>query len=473
MAELVVDNQFVCIHNATRGEIRAIERATSYLVAGHWFSPAFRSHHWDGRDHLLRFSKKHGYRAPIGLLPEVYTVLTEDGDGCVIKDNRTFKKNPVEYLWNEEIKMRPYQKAAADAITSKILPGRGILKMPIRSGKTWTVASVIHRLKVRTLILVTSQMLLYQTRDAIVAVLLRGGDIGVIGDSNWKESDITIATIQSLVAASKKKDPRYRKMIGNYDLVVFDECHHLRGDAWQKVMMDFDSYYKIGLSATAYLDDEREIEKGVIWLKACCGSIRYEVSTSHLIKEGYLVKPEIRLYPITEPNLKHRRWSKKLQEQGISENDTRNRKIVTIAQEQVNSGLRVLIISNRLKQIDQLMMLLDDTNMNCAAITAANKAMARRDAVQQFTEGHLNVLVGTVFGEGVDIPEVECVINAEGGRDIKNTIQRMRNLTPSDGKTKAVLIDFMDKTSPYFLKHSKERLKVYRSEPEFEVKLIE
>lgn len=472
MVDLAIDNRFVYVRNATRNETRAIEKVTSYLVSGYRFSPAFQSHRWDGRDHLLRFSRKKGYHAPLGLLPEIYGVLTSDGSKCKIKDNRKYHSNPVVFEWNDEIKMRPYQIEAAKAITGKVLPGRGILKMPIRSGKTWTVANVIYRLKVKTLVLVTSQLLLYQTRDALAKVLLRGDDIGIIGDSNWSESDITIATIQSLVAASKRKDPRYLKMLSKYDLVIFDECHHLRGDAWQRVMLNLDSKYKIGLSATAYLDNESEIEKGVIWLKACCGSIRYEVSTSRLIREGYLVKPEIRLHPIDEPDLYHRRWSKLLQEEAIIDNPYRNDKIVKLAQEQVEAGMRVLVISNRLKQIEQLMLRFDDTKMNCAAVTGSIPADRRRDIVKLFSAGDINVLVGTVFGEGVDIPEVECVINAEGGKDIKATVQRMRNLTPKDGKTKAVLIDFIDLTNNYFLKHSKERISVYRSESEFRVKIV-
>ena len=82
------------------------------------------------------------------------------------------------------------------------------------------------------------------------------------------------------------------------------------------------------------------------------------------------------------------------------------------------------------------------------------------------------MLLGTVFAEGVDIPEVEVVINAEGGRDAKATMQRMRNMTVAEGKNRALLIDFMDEFNPYLQKHSMERLKVYRSIPEFNVEVI-
>jgi len=469
---LIADNHYVHIKGASRNILRKLERELSYRVVGFQFSPAFQQRRWDGREHLLKFSRKHGYRVPIGLLAELYVNLRQLKAEVKVIDKRRRPIAVVEYDWNPDVELRPHQNEAVDAITGPVLPGRGILKMPIRSGKTWTVANVIKRLKARTLVIVNSQLLLYQTRDALNHVLMRDGDIGVVGDSGWVESDITVATIHTLVNAREAGSERYKKMLSRYDMVVFDECHHLRGDVWREVMIDFDAFYKVGLSATVYLDNEREMERGVIWLRACCGEQRCDIPASRLIREGWLVRPTIKLYRVLEPDLSEQRWSMALQNEAVYENEARNQLIVQLAQENVAQGLRVLIICNRLNQIGRLKMMLDDTNLVCEAVTSKNKAESRRTMIQEFVDGHIHVLVGTVFGEGVDIPEVECVINAEGGRDVKATVQRMRNLTPNKGKTEAVFIDFMDMTNKYFAEHSRERLKVYRSEPEFNVKLM-
>jgi superfamily II DNA or RNA helicase len=114
-----------------------------------------------------------------------------------------------------------------------------------------------------------------------------------------------------------------------------------------------------------------------------------------------------------------------------------------------------------------------DRNAKHEIVTGRDKTSSRKDKVKSFLNGDVNILMGTVFGEGIDIPEVECVINAEGGRDVKATIQRMRNMTPAPGKTKAVFIDFMDVTNKHFAKHSRERLKIYKEEPAFDIKIIE
>jgi len=483
---LKLDNRYVRIVGATRSEIRKLERITSYRVAGAYYSPAFRSKRWDGREHLLRFSRRKGYRAPVGLLEDILVELRSQGIKYQIEAKRKRKPtNKIDFAWNSEIELRPYQNEAVEAATGRhaLLLGRGILKMPIRSGKTKTAAGIIHKMGLRTLFVVNNQLLLYQSQEALADALLT--DVGIIGDSEWIEHDVTVATAQTLCRArggtqevdgKKKKiprDPRYKAMLKRYDLIFFDECHHLTGDSWHAALMDFDAPYKIGLSATAYLDNASESERGVIWLKACCGNVLIDIETSRLIKEGYLVRPLVKLYPITKPDLTDHRWSTELHNAAIYENKHRNKKIARLVRKYVEKGVKVLVVTNRLNQVAEIIETLDDVSFGVAAsITGRDPMPLRRELIEEYTKGGLMALVGTVFGEGVDIPEIECVINAEGGKDIKATVQKMRNLTPHEGKKRAVFIDFMDFTNSYFAKHSAERLAVYRSESEFRIKLL-
>jgi superfamily II DNA or RNA helicase len=488
MLYITINNKYAYLRGMTPRLTKRLEKITSYLVSGFMFSPKFKAHRWDGREHLMSFVPQKGYRIPSGLVSDVVKELKESDIKYKIKCE--YKRNgpKIQYNWNPKIVLRDYQNEAVGAICKgkKWERGSGLLKMPIRSGKTKTAAGIIHKLKKRTLFIVPSQMLLYQTKESLEESL--STEIGIIGDGNWDIKDCTVATVQTLgkhsggvkkIGPRKKRivippDEKFKSISNFFDLVIFDESHHLAGDVWHAIVMGFDCRHKLGLSASIHLEDIREWGRGVIWLKACCGNIRYEVSPNVLVEQGYLLKQNIELVIQNEPTGKEKwKWGKELLNTLIYENEFRNSKIVDKAIEKTKEGLKVLVVSNRLNQLSQLHKMMKDKNTKHEIVTGRDRTSSRKDKVKSFLSGDVNILMGTVFGEGIDIPEVECVINAEGGRDIKTTIQRMRNMTPASGKTKAVFIDFMDVTNKHFAKHSLERLKIYKEEPAFDIKIIE
>lgn len=494
MLILKIENQYTKLKNVSRKTVRLLKDITSYTVSGSWFAKSYQQKQWDGREKLLKYSDKKGFHFPTGLVADVIEKLDELGIEYKIEQKKRRRAKVREYVfhhWNEKIKMRPYQDEAVTAILSgshkSLYHGMGILKMPIRSGKTKTVARVIHELAVKTLVIVTSKNLLYQTKESLEESLLC--NVGIIGDSKWIEEDVTVATAQTLSGLlekakpekkknkpSKKADPIALKKWNNfkkkYFCVVFDEVHHLTAETWHRVMMEFDVPYKIGLSATAFPENEKEWERGAIWLKACCGNIRIDIPTTRLIKEGYLLGPTVNFFIVEKPNLMDKGWSQELRSKAIYENEYRNKLITKIAKKYTKKGLLVLVISNRLNQVEILTNMFDKSKISHHTITSRDPSGTRKEKVNDFTSRNVNALIGTVLSEGVDIPEIDVVINAEGGADMKNTIQRMRNLTISQNKKRAYVVDFADLTNGHFAAHSKERLRTYRTEPAFKIKAV-
>ncbi len=504
MIELILTNRKVFIQGAEPQLIRELERATSYTVAGHWFSPAFKAHRWDGREHLLAYSRRDGYHAPSGLFLDVLRELRRLGESVRVIRRTHVRAKRTPLRWNDSIVLRQYQKDAVKAILECKHKGVGVLKMPIRSGKTKTAAWLVKRIGLPTLFLVPSQMLLRQTYDALHEAL-PDVEIGMIGDGENEVAFITIATFQSLarlrsgVVPKPRRHPkapkpspeilkreakerreksramkkRFKELCDTFDLVISDEAHHIRGEGdWYKVMYEMDARYKVGLSATAYPDNESEMERGIIWMKATCGPIRVDVPVSDLVEAGFLMKQNVRMFRITKPDLRGHRWSNTLRQQAVTQNRRRNKLIARLAAKYVDGGHHVLIVANRFDHIAALEDQLDTLGVDYRIVTGRDGSAEREDKVDGFVQGLYHVLIGTVLGEGIDIPIVDVVINAEGGKDDKATVQRQRNLTISKGKTRAVLIDFMDETNEYFHKHSKARLDAYRSEDCFNVKLI-
>lgn len=490
MISLHLKNRTVRIDGASEKLLKRLDVLTSYLVEGHRFSPKFRKRRWDGKEHLLRYHARRdppGYYFPIGLVFDVIAALEGSREEYRLVDLRQHLNPKEKFSWSLKVTMRPYQLEAVEAMTTGHMPGVGILKMPPRSGKTITTARMIHDLQATTLVIVPSKWLLHQTAKTMELALQI--PVGKIGDGMWSYGLVTVATIETLHAHRggirerevegrliKEKipqDPIYTALLSKFDLVVMDEVHHLRGKEWHKVFDDFESFYRIGLSATAFPDHEREQSKGGIWLKACCGQIRFDVSPSRLIQEGFLMRPVIEMHRIQAPNMEDRPWDPELLNDGIYANDYRNERIADIANRMVRQqNLKTLIVTNRKEQARRLARLLEARGLLQECVFGDTPTETRGRLVDKLVRGFLDVLIGTVFGEGVDIPEVECVINAEGGRDIKATFQRMRNLTVAQGKTTAVFVDFLDMINPHLALHSLDRLRVYRSEPAFVIRTI-
>jgi len=480
---LLLDNQFLYLDGVPKPVAKRLSTRFSYRVAGARYATSFQSGNWDGRKRLVTTLSDGRFKAPAGLATAIATTLSEAGHKFELLNARRYSDERFDFRFDESI-LRPYQLEAVELLTTPRGPldirGRGIIKLPPRAGKTLVGAATIARFGVRTLFIVPAQLLLHQTVDALSKAL--GTDIGVIGDGAWNPGPITVTTIQSLLAKrhggtkANPPSPEYSDLLEKCELLIVDEFHHIQGtqSEWRKVVQDSKAPYKIGLSATVFLDREKECELGAIWLHACAGDILIDISTSDLIEQGYLVRPDIWICPIRDPVFPSSRgWSQRLQKQAIYENEFRNTRIARFATELIRDGRRPVVIANRHSQVFALRDKLERAGLSVGQIIGQTPRTERESIVGAFRRRDVDVLLGTVFGEGVDIPEIDAVIVAEGGSGIKQTYQRLRCMTPHQGKKSAVVVDFMDLTHPYFAKHSAERLSVYRSERSFSVSIKE
>lgn len=384
--------------------------------------------------------------------------------------------------------LRDYQEEAVKAILSKPFRGRGILKMPVRSGKTRTASAIISKLGLPTLFLVPSKGLLHQTAE-VLSEALPDETIGMVGDGVCDVQDITVATMQTLTlwrgskaytdAEGKKiparpRDPRYNDLMRRFDLVIVDECHRITGTSEvHRILADIDARYKIGLSATAFPDNETEQSRGVIWMQATCGLIRYELKPKRLVDAGHLMGQNVHIYTVKEPSHRGYGWSDTIRKRCITENKWRNDLVAKIASEHSKKGLRILVIAKLHAHIALLKEAMEDRGLSVWVVTGKTSQSERENAMDTLAGRGVDVLLGNVLGEGIDLPEVEVIINAEGGKDDKNTVQRQRNLTIAEGKTQAILIDFLDETNEKFEEHSRQRIAMYESDESTKVKIFD
>lgn len=507
---VVLGNDYIYLQNMD-GEfaiIRELDRATSFKVAGAersdahqaWLAEKAGKTHfrgvplnklpkWDGREHLLKYLDKHqAYRLPAGFHNEVCRLLPY----ADYEDKRHYPDSHKVISWRGP-ELRDYQQGAVNAVLNAT-PQRGILHMAIRSGKTLTVAYLLHKLGQRAVFVVPSQLLLTQTAEVFEKVL-GGVKIGKIGDGEFRIGWITIATYQSIVKHAAKALP----LLDACGVVVIDEAHHLSAPEWRKPILACNAPVKLGVSGTIFEDgDNRPREAQQIWLRAICGPILYRVSTDDLIDRGYLTPAKIFAFEVPRPDdyVEPRRWHE-AQDVMIVDHEVRTNMIADLAEDQVALGKRVLVDTKRLRQVDNIVATLRKRHVEVEKITGSTPSAQRQKILKKFRKGKLLCVVGTVLGEGIDIPELEVVIVAGGGQSRVAAVQRLRNLTMSEGKKEALIIDFVDgrwywdmartlkrqlgpkakkttdRLAGRLYEHSKERFQVYQDVQGFDVTFVE
>jgi len=401
---------------------------------------------------------------PTGWVPQLLREGKEKGifNSLSIKDFRQ-EKNSVLNLKGALFPLRPeYQlEAVADAV--KI--GRGIIHHCTGSGKTVIMSHLIEKIDKPTLILVPSLNLLNQNYNEMCNFF--GEDkVGKIGEGEWDPQIITIATVQTLWSMMKNKSNKLKGFFKSLDLLLIEEAHHINTGSYTlqnsyfKVCMHINAYYRFGLTATP--GKEASMERKL--LEAVTGRVFHTASSSNLIRWGYLTQPWIKMVHIDLPTISD--W-RSAYEHNILKNTERNSKIAQIAQYYAKQGKSVLITVTRVSKHGQVLLdLLPDAEF----MYGKTPSEERERILNDFKDKKFHILISTVVNEGVNIPAMDVIILAGGGKSDKMTVQRIgRVLRKSDLKSEAVIIDFFDKDASILEKHSKTRLKIYKKEEQYEI----
>lgn len=174
----------------------------------------------------------------------------------------------------------PYQITCCNKVYEEFAKGikRTILICATGGGKTSICSEIVdtfYARGMRVLWLAHREELLFQAQQRIYDFT---GYLGEI-DKAQKVADISasiiIASVQTLRA---KRLERYPK--DHFDLIIYDECHHIVSDGGKKIIDYFDSKL-LGVTATPDRADEKSL--GDIF-----DSVAFQYSLIDAIKGGYL-----------------------------------------------------------------------------------------------------------------------------------------------------------------------------------------
>jgi len=452
------------IEEATAKELLVVDQALSFDVPGAQFSTLFKNGIWDGKKHLFSVLKR---TLPTGLVSRALSVLPKKRTTVI--DERKLSKvrfNVEEVGPNmlHGVDLRDYQ---IEAVRRALLARRGILKLATGAGKTAVAAALIKNFlanneDVEILYVVHTRVLMEQARKDLSRYLgIPHGDIGLAGNGAFFPRQITVGIVNSLFR-KRLKNP-FKSWLPKRDVLILDELHHQRAATHFPVSQACSSAsFRFGLSATPWAN-----EGDRMMVEAATGPVLLEVKSDELIKAGYLAKPTVEILRYDTPSLDGEwKWSA-IYKTGIVENPDRNATIVRKATSLVNDGKQVLILVAQVWHGEILSSLFEVQKIRHKFVHARVPVSVIEGVKEEFAERIFPVLIASpVFGEGVDIPIIEALIIADGGKSFRGTLQKVgRGLRKKkEGENVVLVVDLADTAHPLLAKHSRERISTYQRE---------
>ncbi|KAG0637491.1 P-loop containing nucleoside triphosphate hydrolase protein [Tuber brumale] len=349
--------------------------------------------------------------------------------------------------WNSEnITLRDYQEDCIQAILESINEGerRMAISLATGGGKTVIFTELISRLTHptrpkadKTLILAHRRELVQQAvrqcerqyPDKVVAIEMATSHASM-------ESDIIVASVQSIINRLEKYDAEL------YKLILIDECHHAVSRSYLKVLSHFRAMdvnektpIVVGVSATVSRFD------GVSLGKVLDKLVFHMLSPPRFTT----VKSSVDLEGVKE-NGRDGDFDILGLERAVN-TDTANHVIIQTWRDRASERKSTLVFCVNLAHVRSVMDKFREYGIDAREVTSRSSTQDRRECLEEFKAGKFPVMVNCgVFTEGTDIPNIDCVILARPTRS-KNLITQMigRGLRKSEntGKTDCHIIDMV------------------------------
>jgi superfamily II DNA or RNA helicase len=361
--------------------------------------------------------------------------------------------------------------------------GRFLLEDFTVTHNTLVASMICAKYNLPSMVYVVGKDLLYQFHAEMEKSL--GMKIGIIGDGLCYIRNINVCSVWTaitafnlkskvslddedwspeIVSVDKKEKEKIRKIIEKTNVSIYDEAHFLATDTLQSIFKASKKCkFHFGLSGTDWRDDGADL-----LLESVCGKRIFNMSSSKLISDNYLVKPKIVLFevpPLTNlPNHYPTVYSKY-----ITKNNVRNGMIEDAARKLIKRGRKVLILVRYISHGKELASRLSD--LSIYFVNGEVDGPTRKEVRNTFERGELDCLIASsVFDIGVDIPSLDALILGGGGKSSVRALQRIgRVIRKFDGKNNSIVVDFID-NAKYLIKHSAFRIAVYETESKFLIK---
>lgn len=348
----------------------------------------------------------------------------------------------------------PHQTEALDAW--RTANRRSVVVLPTGSGKSHLALMAMAEVNRSTLVVAPTIDLMNQWYDLLTEAF--GIKVGILGGGYHELEDVTVTTYDS---AYMHMD-RYGNRFG---FLIFDEVHHLPGEAYSHAAEMNVAPYRLGLTATLERPDGRHL-----MLRSLVGPTAYEKGIREL-SGAYLSDyntERIDVDMVAEERVAY----ETARTEFTTFLDANNLRLGTVngwqnfvrLSARSSEGRRAMLAYRRYRKValgtaaklrvledlikrhprDRMLIFTHDNEtvytiseqFLIPAITHQTRTKERKDILQAFNKGDILALVTSrVLNEGVNVPEANVAIVLSGSGTIREHVQRLgRILRRREGK---------------------------------------
>jgi superfamily II DNA or RNA helicase len=278
---------------------------------------------------------------------------------------------------------------------------------------------------------------------------------------------------------SLENKAKIRDLIVNCQALIVDEAHVAAVVIEALGEHAENAYYRVGLSATPWREDNQEIR-----IEGALGKKLFEISASDLIELGYLVPPKI--FMIRNDHVEYAESYEEIYSKHVVNCWKRNYRIKMLAEAFKEAGRPVMILVERRAHGELLEQMINDSVFIAGGDKGeddpTDEERNYRRRMLNKTEKNEMILIATQWANvGVDAPAISVLILAGSGQSSVTTYQQAGRVlrclgkdiqeSIENGKPDAIIIDFMDEQE-LLHKHSLRRKRVYRRERAWSCQVI-
>ena len=357
-----------------------------------------------------------------------------------------------------DLKPHPFQEEILEKLeVEREIHGRykNLVVAATGTGKTMISAFDFKRFRekqpnARILFLAHRKEILEQSQDTFRAVL-RDQNFGSLWvDGNEPSSyEAVFASIQTLNNRLDNFSETHSK--DYYDVVVFDEVHHIKAGSYRKILEYFEPKILLGLTATPERMDGKDI------LGDFGGRISAEIRLPEALKKG-LLSP-FHYFGISDAvDISKVKWSAGKYDVNELTNiytgsDIRVGSIIDNLQKYLTDSEEVRALGFCVSQAHAEYMSQKFNEKGFKADYLISKNSGQRDETRDaFRKKKINYLfVVDIFNEGVDIPEIDTVLFLRPTESLTIFLQQLgRGLRLHKGKLCLTVLDFVSNSRPEY-----------------------